>query len=499
MAEYLNTLASLSLSEDECGAEASGPCLDDDSILAFAQGFLKDEQLALVHSHMDRCCLCQRLVTEAAHALDADPISDSTRPSWNTVFQHNAVIGRRYRILRLIARGGMGEVYEAFDTELQERLALKTVTSTACDSARAVRLLKAEVQLARRISHPNVCRIYDFRTHEMDPSGAVINFLVMEFVEGECLGQKLREHGALPLLQAQSIAQQLLLGLRAAHQAGILHRDFKSDNVMLRTESNGRVVPVILDFGLAKALNESGNASSTLNQGQGMVGTIGYMSPEQLEGQPLSMASDIYSFGVLWFELLTGRLPFVGESPVAAAMARLHQDPPPPSSINPQVPGWLDEIVLCCLSRSRLTRFNEAEQVLEALALQTVSPVKRSPVTRAGWSAALLVAVVGALSLVHGSMRPPNAVNLTVSTNSAMPAVPVPTTGDSVPVPAPRTAKSSDAGAVAPPASTAQRPTTKPPAPMAHSKASQPRSIEQLPELPAPPGKSKSPPDWLPP
>jgi serine/threonine protein kinase len=373
MTEELKTLASPSGSQQEQQAPPVGRCLDDDDILAFVQGSFEGEGLERVHAHMDACDVCQCLVAEAAHALDAEPISESARPSWNAVFQPHSMVGKRYRILRLIQRGGMGEVYEAFDTALRERVALKTVTSTNSDSAQAVGCLKAEVQLARRISHPNVCRIYDLGTHVMEPSGSEVNFLVMEFVEGECLGKRLRESGALPIELAHSIAHQLLLGLRAAHQAGILHRDLKSDNVMLRQESGGRVTPVILDFGLAKALNENGDMAATQSNAHAMVGTIGYMAPEQIEGDPLSTATDLYAFGVVWFEMLTGRLPFERETPVASAMARLCRPPTVPSSLNPQVPSWLDDIILQCLSRQRSDRFAFAQQVLDLLSSRVAS------------------------------------------------------------------------------------------------------------------------------
>jgi serine/threonine protein kinase len=364
MTEELKTLASVTSSHREREAPTSGLCLGTDEILAFVQGQIPDEGLEQVHAHVDECEACQCLVAEAAHALDSEPISESIRTSWNTVFQPSTIVGKRYRILRLVARGGMGEVYEAYDSALHERVALKTVTSTSCDNAQAVRYLKAEVQLARRISHPNVCRIYDLGTHQIEATGHEIYFLVMEFVEGECLGKKLRQGGAFPLDQAQSVAQQLLFGLRAAHDAGILHRDFKSDNVMLRTESDGKLTPVILDFGLAKAMNESGLIATTQSS-QAMVGTLGYMAPEQIEGAPLSTASDLYAFGVVWFELLTGKLPFDGDTPVATAMARLHRAPMAPSALNPNVPVWLDEVVLRCLRRHPAERFTTAEHVLE--------------------------------------------------------------------------------------------------------------------------------------
>lgn len=372
MTNESSTLTSPANGQQAPKLEDSNRCLDNDEILSFVQGFLSGRQMDRVHAHVDQCGLCQRLVADAAHALDADLPVSACRGSFNTVLQPDAIVGGRYRIVRLVGRGGMGEVYEAFDIDLQERLALKTVTSTACDNSQAVRALKAEVQLARRVTHPNVCRIYDFRTHRIESSNAVVNFIVMEFVEGECLGRKLRERGAMPIGEVQAIVRLLLLGLRAAHHAGILHRDLKSDNIMLRREECGKVAPVILDFGLAKILNETESVLSTITQGHGVVGTIGYMSPEQLEGRPLSKASDIYSLGMVWYEMLTGQLAFTGETPIAAAMARLREEPSPPSSRVQGVPQWLDEIVLRCLSRSQRERFGSPDEVLEALARQSL-------------------------------------------------------------------------------------------------------------------------------
>lgn len=383
MAGQLKTLPSLL--ESPAGDIHVGRCLTDDDILAFAQGELPANERDSIHIHMDQCRDCQRLLAETTRALDMDPIADTGRIGWNTVFQPNAFIGERYRIVRLVARGGMGEVYEAFDGTLHERVALKTVTSIACDSVRAVRHLKGEVQLARRITHPNVCRIFDLGAHRFKPSGDEISFLVMEFVEGECLGKKLRASGALPLALAQSIARQLLLGLRAAHRAGILHRDFKSENVMIRTSDTGHVHAVILDFGLAKALNESGSATITQGQGNAIIGTVGYIAPEQLEGKPLSRASDIYAFGVVFYEMLTGRLPFESGSPAASAMARLHRDAVPPSYFNSTVPRWLDQIVLRCLSRQRSSRYADAQQVLDALSTATARHLLAAPVLSRYW------------------------------------------------------------------------------------------------------------------
>jgi len=364
--DHIKTLASLDTPRAGTGTAESKLCLSEDEILSFVKGDVRSSHREKVHAHLDSCVGCQQLVAEAAHALDSEPFSESTLTSWNTVFQAGAEIARRYRIIRLVARGDMGEVYEAFDMALREPVALKTITATHCDSAKAIRLLKAEVQLARRIGHPNVCRIFDLGTHVMEPSGGEIQFLVMQFVEGECLGKKLRQSGALPVPTAILVAKQLLEGLAAAHQAGILHRDFKSDNVMLRTESNGPPTAVILDFGLAKALNEAGNMVTT-RQAQSIVGTFGYMAPEQIESEPLSVASDIYAFGVVWFEMLTGRLPFEAGTPAASAVVRLHRAAEQPSRHNPNVPKWIDSVVLRCLERKRSERFSSVQEVLQAL------------------------------------------------------------------------------------------------------------------------------------
>lgn len=409
MPEELKTMPSLMQSQP-LGVDGEA-CLSDDEILAFTQGELPASMVERVHLHVDHCDVCQRLVAESARAMDLEPPVESGRTSWNTVFQPNALIGRRYRILKLVGRGGMGEVYEAFDVKLRERVALKTVTSTACDSARAVRNLMAEVQLARRITHPNVCRIYDLGTHSVEQTGAEIHFLVMEFVDGECLGKMLRSCGALSVEVAQSVARQLLLGLRAAHQAGILHRDFKSENVMLRTEPDGQITAIILDFGLARALNESGSIATTQAQGQALVGTIGYMAPEQIEGEALTCSSDLYAFGVVWYEMLTGRLPFDSLSLTASAVARLHRDAEAPSKINPRVPKLVDAIVLRCLSRLRSCRYADAQQVLDALAAidtDTLRP-QSTRLPRRGaplFAVALLVAALGQ-GLYHRHSKQP--------------------------------------------------------------------------------------------
>lgn len=361
---------SANLDDSLPGVEAAdSECLTDEEVLAFASGTLEASRHLQAHVHFDQCEVCQRLLSEAAHALATAttiPVLDGEMLSWHTTFQPGTLVGQRYLIRHFIARGGMGEVYEAFDRELQVRVALKTVTSTACDNAGAVRRLKAEVQLARRVSHPNVCRIYDFGTHVMHETGAQISFLTMEFVDGKTLGQRIRALGAVPVDEARALARELLSGLSAAHEAGVLHRDFKSDNVMLRDEVGGGCSPLILDFGLARALDDGSRGSSSSTPS--LLGTFSYIAPEQLQGRPHTTASDVYSFGLVWFEMLTGQLPFESpSSPVGSALARLQGSAAAPSSKNPLVPSDLDALVLRCLRRSPKDRFHTAREVLDAL------------------------------------------------------------------------------------------------------------------------------------
>jgi len=341
------------------------PCPPDEELIAFALGKLDDARLPAFHDHLDVCATCQQVLAEAAHAYSTAmtaPLSQDT--DFNTTFQPGAVVADRYVISRFIARGAMGEVYEAYDRELSERVALKTVASTACDNLRAVRRLRSEVQLARRVSHPNVCRIYDFGTHVMRDTGVQLHFLTMEFVEGETLGQRIRLGGALPPVEALELARELLFALRAAHGAGVLHRDFKSDNVMLKLAPVERESAVVLDFGLARDVDQAPPASVSQPT---FVGTFGYMAPEVLEGMPHSTASDVYSFGVVWFEMLTGQLPFEGATSPARALQCLEAAPPAPSSLNGKVSRDIDELVSRCLARAPEERFSTVSEVLDAL------------------------------------------------------------------------------------------------------------------------------------
>jgi protein kinase-like protein len=371
-------------------AASTTECLTDDEVLAFLCGGMPSHLLERVDGHIDSCSHCFDLVQAATP--DAEVIEGSQRFG-GLALRVGSLVGGRYRIRRFVDRGGMGEVYEALDLKLNERVALKTVLCTVGDSAHAVRKLFAEVQLARRIAHRHVCRIYELHEHS-DPhaGGAPVHFLTMEFIDGEKLSKHLAG-GPLPLAEAQAIARQLLLGLDAAHEAGVLHLDFKSDNVMLRA---GSAAPdaIVMDFGLARALDtQSRLRTSELKQ---IAGSVAYMAPEQVECQPvLGEAADIYAFGVVLFEMLTGHLPFEGQSPAAVMLRRLKYPPPVPSSLRAEIPKALDEFVLGCLTRDPRRRYSDASQALAALDGVSVAPPSPGRPRR-------LVAGAGALALAVG-------------------------------------------------------------------------------------------------
>jgi serine/threonine protein kinase len=312
--------------------------------------------------------------------LGREVASGGTLPSVcpSFAFARGTLVGQRYLVRRFIGRGGMGQVYEAYDRVLREPVALKTTTGQS--SADAQRLLE-EVRMARRITHPNVCRLYDAGVHEEREPQRTSYFLTMEYLEGHTLRRRLR-HGLPPLAQVFGIGRQLLIGLAAIHAAGVLHRDFKSENVMLRLPGNGTGQAVIMDFGLARPLR----LDEPLPGGAGAgAGSRGYMAPEQIENLPLGPETDLFAFGVVMFEMLTGRLPFE-RAPSAAALGPTPFDltSPAPSQLRPELPAELDGFVLKCLSAQRQNRFRSAERALAALHRVFERSFRTSP-SGAGW------------------------------------------------------------------------------------------------------------------
>lgn len=279
-------------------------------------------------------------------------------------FTPGDLLAERYRILEFLGHGGMGEVYEAEDLELSEKIAIKVIRLNASLDKEWRDRFRSEVQLARRITHPNVCRIFDIERYQQGQREVL--FLTMEMIRGETLTSRLKNNGKLDISDAFPIAIQLCSALNAAHQAGVLHRDLKCGNVML-VGSGHDVRAVVTDFGTARLLDSVQNSIGTATQQSAILGTPAYMSPEQLEGKNLTPASDIYSLGLVLYEMITGIRPFHAESPWAEAIKRTREMPEPPAKVVQGLPENWDLTILRCLERTPSRRFSSAQEVGNSL------------------------------------------------------------------------------------------------------------------------------------
>jgi len=270
------------------------------------------------------------------------------------------LLAGRFRVVRFIARGGMGEVYEAEDLELHENVAIKTVLPSIASNPAAIEQFKHEIQLSRKVTHANVCRIFDL-VYDPRPSGS-ITFLTMELLNGITLSAYMEKVGIVPLHEAIALARQMADGLDAAHRAGIIHQDFKTGNVMLiNADDKEHRRAVITDFGLAYNSRAAGRTAGQRG------GTPAYMAPEQIEGAPLSTATDIYAFGVVLYELVTGRLPYSAKTSEELLIKKRSQRPTLPSRYLPELPLRVEKTILRCLAKSPADRFKTAADVVTDL------------------------------------------------------------------------------------------------------------------------------------
>ncbi len=263
----------------------------------------------------------------------------------------------RYTIKRLLGRGGMGVVYEAWDNELDSPVALKLIlpgiTADAARSGALTQRLKQELQLARRVTHRNVLRIHDIG----EAAGA--KYITMPMVVGTDLSEVLRV-APLPVDRALAIWRQVVEGLEAAHEAQVIHRDLKPQNILI--DAGDRVY--VSDFGLAKSLEPSGAA---LTQTGELHCTPRYVAPEQLSGKPADARSDLYALGLILHEMLTGDIPFKGNSPMEIMFARLGPMPADPCLHNPRIPAGVGRLILRCLEQEPERRYQNAREVLADL------------------------------------------------------------------------------------------------------------------------------------
>jgi serine/threonine protein kinase len=260
-----------------------------------------------------------------------------------------------FTILEKLGEGGMGVVYKAQDTKLDRVVALKFLPeqATATEEARA-RFIQ-EAQSASALNHPNICTIHDIQEYDAPPPAGKQIFIVMECVEGEMLRERKQ---SVSLKQAIEIGIQLADGLAAAHEKGIVHRDIKPENIMIRKDG----IVQIMDFGLAKL-----HGVSKLTKEGSTIGTVGYMSPEQAQGLEADHRSDIFSLGVVLYELMTGQLPFKGVHETAVTYEIVNVDAVPMASIKPEIDQSLDAIILECLAKEPDERCQSAKEVSKDL------------------------------------------------------------------------------------------------------------------------------------
>lgn len=265
-----------------------------------------------------------------------------------------SLLGERFQILSVLGAGGMGVVYKARDRELDEIVALKMMKREVADDPGLLDRLKSELKLARKITHPNVLRTFDFG----DVDG--LPYISMEYVRGVTLRYLLDREGRLPYSAALRVAKQLAAGLAAAHAQGVIHRDIKPENLIIDHAGNGK----LMDFGIARPVQR---LTPGQTQAGWIVGTPQYLSPEQLQGQEADTRADIYACGVVLFEMFTGRLPFDGENPMQIILKHLNEAPPKPSAWWPEIDPALEALILRCLEKDREKRPRGAQELLSAL------------------------------------------------------------------------------------------------------------------------------------
>ena len=316
----------------------------------------------------------------------------------------------RYQVMEDLGKGGMGRVYKVLDQEINEVVALKVLGPEISVDEEFIERFHNELKLARRISHKNVCGLYHLSKDENNT-----NYITMEFVPGEDLKSLIRRIGQLTIAKAVSIAEQICAGLAEAHRMGIVHRDLKPQNIMIDHQGNVR----IMDFGIAFSLTAKGVTEIPM-----LIGTPEYMSPEQVDGKEVDGRTDIYALGVILFEMLTGRLPFEGDKPLAIAMKHRIQAPESPRQLNAHVPESLNCAVLRCLEKTKEKRYPNIEEFLAELTriekglqpngaakikdrkTEKIAPALRARFRRAAVMLAALIIVAGVWILTKRLIRP---------------------------------------------------------------------------------------------
>jgi len=344
-------------------------CLTENQILEFLEGRLQKAELATVDTHLNACTVCAALVVEMLQTSNDRTSAGLADRACGWTFDANTQVAGRYVIVRPIAHGGMGEVYEAYDLYGAAPRALKTTLVTECDEPERGRRLLSEFELARRVCSTNVCRAHDAGIHRDEGrDGAELAYICMDLIPGRSLAWQLRRRIFAPD-SVLGMARQLLGGVSAIHQAGVIHRDIKSSNVMLRDDAESTLV--IIDFGLAidGGTSSSGRAHGVSASAFAREGSLAYMAPEQFRGAPVTPATDIFGCGVVLFEALTGSVPFRSLiSPSRWARREPGEVPLRAADLVRDVPAGLDAFLAHCLELDPRRRYASSGEALAMLA-----------------------------------------------------------------------------------------------------------------------------------
>jgi tetratricopeptide (TPR) repeat protein/tRNA A-37 threonylcarbamoyl transferase component Bud32 len=287
------------------------------------------------------------------------PSPKTTRPEVTETLQTpikelttGSTFAGRYQIIEELGQGGMGRVYKVYDTDIKEKVALKLLKPEIASDKETIERFSNELKYARKISHRNVCRMYDLGKTEGT------HFITMEYVSGEDLKTMIRMTGSLTIGATLSIGKQICDGLAEAHSLGVVHRDLKPQNIMIDKWGNAK----IMDFGIARSIKEKGITGPSV-----LIGTPEYMSPEQAEAKEVDHRSDIYSLGIILYEMATGRVPFEGDTALSIAMKHKGEIPKSPKQFNPNIPDDLSGVILKCLEKDRAKRYQTAAEVRSEL------------------------------------------------------------------------------------------------------------------------------------
>jgi tetratricopeptide (TPR) repeat protein/TolB-like protein/tRNA A-37 threonylcarbamoyl transferase component Bud32 len=291
---------------------------------------------------------CSKCGTNLSSSKDASVSFTETLETGQEELSTGSTFAGRYQIVEELGRGGMGKVYKAYDKEIEAKIALKLIKPEITADKNTIERFRNELRIARDISHKNICRMYD-----LGREGSRY-FITMEYVSGEDLKNMIRMSGQLSVGTAVSIAKQVCEGLAEAHGHGVIHRDLKPSNIMIDRNGNVR----IMDFGIARSIKAKGITGAGV-----MIGTPEYMSPEQVEGKEVDQRADIYSLGIILYEMLTGRVPFEGDTPFTVGVKHKSEIPKDPKEVNANIPDDLSSLTLRCLEKEKEKRYQSAEEL----------------------------------------------------------------------------------------------------------------------------------------